>query len=31
MDYNESIEEYELCAVFRDVINDYIETKIKVK
>jgi hypothetical protein len=31
MDYNESIEEYELCAVFRDVINDYIETKIKIK
>ena len=31
MDYNESIEEYELCAVFRDLINDYIETKIKVK
>ena len=25
--YNENIEEYELCAIFRDLINDYIETK----
>ena len=27
MSYNEEIEEYELCAIFRDLINDYIETK----
>ena len=27
--YNEEIEEYELCAIFRDLINDYIETKNK--
>jgi len=27
MKYNEDIEEYELCAIFRDLINDYIETK----
>ena len=31
MDYNEDIEEYELCAIFRDLINDYIKTKTKVK
>ena len=31
MDYNESIEEYELCAIFRDLINDYIKTKTRVK
>ena len=30
MDYNEDIEEYELCAIFRDLINEYIETKTKV-
>ena len=29
MNYNEEIEEYELCAIFRDLINDYIETKTK--
>ena len=29
MSYNEDIEEYELCAIFRDLINDYIETKTK--
>jgi len=29
MKYNEEIEEYELCAIFRDLINDYIETKTK--
>jgi hypothetical protein len=23
MEYNEQIEEYELCAIFRDLINDY--------
>ena len=23
MKYNEGIEEYELCAIFRDLINDY--------
>ena len=23
LQYNEDIEEYELCAVFRDLINDY--------
>lgn len=23
MSYNEKVEEYELCAVFRDLINDY--------
>ena len=23
MSYNEEVEEYELCAVFRDLINDY--------
>lgn len=23
MKYNEQIEEYELCAIFRDLINDY--------
>jgi hypothetical protein len=27
MKYNEGIEEYELCAIFRDLINDYTETK----
>ena len=27
--HNENIEEYELCAIFRDLINDYIETKTK--
>jgi hypothetical protein len=27
LEYNENIEEYELCAIFRDLINDYIETK----
>jgi hypothetical protein len=26
LQYNEDIEEYELCAIFRDLINDYIET-----
>ena len=31
MDYNEEIEEYELCAIFRDLIKDYIEQKTKVK
>ena len=30
MNYNEDIEEYELCAIFRDLINEYIETKTKV-
>jgi hypothetical protein len=29
MNYNEDVEEYELCAIFRDLINDYIETKTK--
>ena len=29
LEYNEDIEEYELCAIFRDLINDYIETKTK--
>ena len=29
MNYNESVEEYELCAIFRDLINDYIEIKTK--
>ena len=23
LEYNEQIEEYELCAIFRDLINDY--------
>ena len=23
LEYNEEIEEYELCAIFRDLINDY--------
>ena len=27
MNYNEEVEEYELCAIFRDLINDYIELK----
>ena len=27
--HNEEVEEYELCAIFRDLINDYIETKNK--
>jgi hypothetical protein len=27
MKYNEEIEEYELCAIFRDLINDYKQLK----
>lgn len=29
MKYNEEIEEYELCAIFRDLINDYEQLKQK--
>lgn len=29
MKYNEEIEEYELCAIFRDLINDYKQLKSK--
>jgi len=29
MNYNEDVEEYELCAIFRDLINDYIKIKTK--
>ena len=29
MKYNEEIEEYELCAIFRDLINDYKQLKQK--
>ena len=29
MKYNEDIEEYELCAIFRDLINDYKQLKQK--
>lgn len=29
MKYNEDIEEYELCAIFRDLINDYEQLKQK--
>lgn len=27
MKYNEDIEEYELCAIFRDLVNDYEQIK----